>query len=261
MPVMSGTDHSAADPAAAVGKDKPRNARSTRDAWHYTPSLPIKVSPYFRWPPDLPSIGRWVVGGWFPLSERTIILVLAVVSAWLLSPELKVTQDFSVGWIVTIYLRNLFLMSLVAGGLHLYFYVWRLQGDERRFDTRAFATNSRVFTFGSQVRDNMFWTLASGVTVWTFYEVLMLWALANGYAPALTMPEDLVWLVLLIFLLPLWETTHFFLIHRLIHSSSLYQRVHALHHRNTNVGPWSGLSMHPVEHLIYLSTVVDYYCR
>lgn len=155
--------------------------------------------------------------------------------------------------------RNLLLMSLVAGGLHWYFYIAKKQGDDRRYDTRPFATDSRVFTFGSQVRDNMFWTLASGVTIWTLYEALMLWALANGYAPALTMPEQWLWLVLLIFLLPIWETTHFFLIHRLIHTSKLYERVHALHHRNTNVGPWSGLSMHPIEHVVYLSTILIHF--
>ncbi|MGA1487006.1 MAG: sterol desaturase family protein, partial [bacterium] len=27
------------------------------------------------------------------------------------------------------------------------------------------------------------------------------------------------------------------------------------HHKNTNTGPWSGLSMHPIEHLLYLSGV------
>ena len=38
--------------------------------------------------------------------------------------------------------------------------------------------------------------------------------------------------------------------------SFLYNRFHALHHRNVEVGPWSGLAMHPVEHLIYLSTLM-----
>jgi|TARA_B110000238_G_C15882533_1_gene334121 sterol desaturase/sphingolipid hydroxylase (fatty acid hydroxylase superfamily) len=35
--------------------------------------------------------------------------------------------------------------------------------------------------------------------------------------------------------------------------------VHALHHRNVNIGPWSGLSMHPVEHLLYLSSLLIHY--
>jgi sterol desaturase/sphingolipid hydroxylase (fatty acid hydroxylase superfamily) len=57
----------------------------------------------------------------------------------------------------------------------------------------------------------MFWTLVSGVAVWTFYEGLMLWALANGYAPSLDTSTQWPWLILLVLLIPVWETTHFFL--------------------------------------------------
>ena len=84
----------------------------------------------------------------------------------------------------------------------------------------------------------------------------MMWALANGYAPMLIMPSSLPWLILFILLMPAWETFYFFMIHRLIHWPPFYKRIHALHHRNTNIGPWSGLSMHPMEHLIYLGTVL-----
>jgi len=236
------------------------NAKSRRKSpWHYVPVLPITTSPYFKWPMDFRAIARWMFNGWFPVSERLIILVLAVVSALFFHPELTQTADVTFGWVIQVYVRNFILMCLVAGGLHWYFYIKRAQGDDYRFDNRPLVRQGRAFTFNSQVRDNMFWTLVSGVTVWTGYEVLMMWALANGYAPALTMPGDILWLLLLIFLLPMWETTHFFLIHRLIHNSALYQRVHALHHRNTNVGPWSGLSMHPLEHLVYLSTVLIHF--
>lgn len=240
-----------------MSNDTAKGPGKTR--WHYVPPLPIKTSPYFSWPPDFPSIARWMINGWFPISERSIILLLAVISAMFFHPELERCREFAVGWIAQIYLRNLLLMSLVAGGLHWYFYIAKSQGDEYRFDARPLVKNNRVFTFNSQVYDNIFWTLFSGVTVWTAFEVIMMWALANGYAPSLSYPGDIVWLLLLIFLLPMWETTHFFLIHRLIHNSALYQRIHALHHRNTNVGPWSGLSMHPLEHVIYLSTVLIHF--
>lgn len=232
---------------------------TARKTWNYTPPVPVAVSPYFRWPPDIRSILKWMISGWFPVSERSIILVFAIAATVIFEPQLSQTGTLTPGWIAHLLFRNLLLMGLVAGGLHWYFYIARKQGDERRYDARPFARNSRQFTFKSQVHDNMFWTLVSGVTIWTAYEALMLWALANGYAPALSMPEQWPWLVLLIFLLPMWETTHFFLIHRLIHTSKFYQRVHALHHRNTNVGPWSGLSMHPLEHLIYLSTVLIHF--
>ena len=232
---------------------------SIKDRWHYVPPLPLKTSPYFSWPPSVPAIVRWIIRGWFPISERLIILLFAVLSASFLQPDIEHYSNLAFGWVAHIYVRNFVLMCLVAGGLHWYFYMWCRQGNEYRFDARPLVASSRVFTFNSQVHDNIFWTLVSGVTVWTAYEVLMMWALANGYAPALSLPGDLPWLILLIFLLPLWETTHFFLIHRLIHNSSIYQRVHALHHRNTNVGPWSGLSMHPIEHIIYLSTILIHF--
>ncbi len=228
-------------------------------AWNYTPELPVKVSPYFQWPPNAPQILRWITSGWLPVSERLIILVLAIIASLFFQPSAELTRNFESGWIAGIFVRNLVLMLMVAGGLHWYFYIARKQGDERRYDARPFARSNRVFTFGSQVRDNMFWTLASGVTVWTLYECLMLWALANGYAPQLSMPNQWYWLVLFILLIPMWETTHFFLIHRLIHTSKLYQRIHHLHHRNTNVGPWSGLSMHPLEHIVYLSTILIHF--
>ncbi len=240
-------------------QDTVNGARKPKAAWHYIPPLPLHASPYFSWPPRPVACVKWILRGWLPLSERLVILVLSILSWLYFHPALERCREFAPDWIAQIYLRNLALLFLVAGGLHLYFYVWRRQGDERRYDARPFPVNNRVFTFNSQVRDNLFWSCASGVTIWSAYEVLMMWALANGYAPLLDLPDDWPWLVLFILLLPAWETLHFFLIHRLIHWPPLYRRVHSLHHRNTNVGPWSGLSMHPVEHLIYLSTVLIHF--
>ena len=56
--------------------------------------------------------------------------------------------------------------------------------------------------------------------------------------------------------IPLWGNVHFYWIHRLIHWQPLYKYVHSLHHRNIVTGPWSGLSMHPVEHFLYLTSIV-----
>ncbi len=227
-----------------------------RKQWHYCPDLPIRVSPLFSQPFKPRAVLKWFVRGWFPVSENLIILVLSILSWFFFHPALVRCQVFQFDWIAQIFVRNMVLMFLVAGGLHLYFYVFRQQGEARRYDARPLAEKSRVFTFNNQVLDNMFWTCASGVTVWTAYEALMMWALANGYAPMLEMPGDLLWLLLLIFLIPIWETLYFYLIHRLIHWPPLYRHVHYLHHRNTNIGPWSGLSMHPVEHIIYLGSVL-----
>ena len=36
----------------------------------------------------------------------------------------------------------------------------------------------------------------------------------------------------------------------------MYKVAHSVHHRNINPGPWSSLSMHPIEHLLYFSGVI-----
>jgi len=48
---------------------------------------------------------------------------------------------------------------------------------------------------------------------------------------------------------------HFYTTHRLIHWTPLYKLIHSLHDRNTNPAPWSGLSMQPLEHFIYISAI------
>ena len=248
------TNHTHNSDDAAKAAPKPRKKQ-----WNYHPELPIQVSPLFRTPFERTAVLNWFYRSWFPLTERLLILMIAGISWFFFHPALIRCQTFQFDWIAEIFIRNLVVMLMVAGGLHLYLYHFRTQQDKRHYDARPFARNNRVFTFNDQVLDNMFWSCASGVTIWTVYEVLMMWSLANGYLPALEGPMAWLMLPLLIFLIPVWETFYFFLIHRLLHWPPLYRHVHYLHHRNTNVGPWSGLSMHPVEHLIYLGSVLIHF--
>lgn len=173
-----------------------------------------------------------------------------------LQPPLEQSIRFEFGWVLRMYLRNLGIMILIAGSLHLYFHKFKKQGDKRKFLAREFAENHRRFTFRDQVLDNMFWTLASGVTVWTGYEVLYMWAFANGYLPTLSWTDNPIWLTLLFLFTPMWTSFHFYWIHRLLHWSPLYKLAHSLHHRNINTGPWTGISMHPIEHALYFSSIL-----
>lgn len=64
-----------------------------------------------------------------------------------------------------------------------------------------------------------------------------------------------------------WREFHFYWAHRGIHpwwdrnnglmqgdvGAFLYRHAHSLHHKSYNPGPWSGLSMHPIEHFVYYS--------
>merc|ERR1711934_545928 len=79
-----------------------------------------------------------------------------------------------------------------------------------------------------------------------------------------------VWSVMWIVFVIYWRDFHFFFAHRLMHpyfpkshklahldaGRFLYRIAHSLHHKSYNTGPWSGLSMHPIEHLVYFSCVL-----
>ena len=236
-----------------------RQTRGFADKWNHIPQVPVGVSPMFALPPNFGAILRWTLRQWLVVTERSILMVISLLSWLFFQPSLEVTATLSADWIAALYIRNLLLMVAVAGGLHLYFYSRKTQGDALRYDKRDLADQKKIFSFKNQLADNMFWTLASGVTIWTLYEVLMFWAMGNGYAPVLYWSDNPIWFILLFLLTPIWISFHFYWVHRWLHWPPLYRLAHALHHRNTNVGPWSGLSMHPVEHVIFFSSILIHF--
>jgi sterol desaturase/sphingolipid hydroxylase (fatty acid hydroxylase superfamily) len=95
----------------------------------------------------------------------------------------------------------------------------------------------------------------SAVPIWTAYEVLTLWCFANGFIPFVDLQEHPIYFTSLFFLIPLLRDVHFYIVHRALHWPPLYRAAHKVHHTNINPGPWSGLAMHPVEHVLYFSGV------
>ncbi|AXI53798.1 desaturase [Sulfitobacter sp. JL08] len=224
--------------------------------WNYHPDLPLADPSIFKWPPDPRFLGRWLVCNWLMLSERVMLVLLATLCWWLFYPSLEAAKTFSVGWIFQVWLVNLGLMIGMAGGLHGYFYIRKGQGKALKFDHREPARGNRLWNFSNQVHDNMFWSLGSGVLQLTLFQAAMMWLMTNGYVPTITLASNPILFAAGLVLLPIWSAFHFYWVHRLLHAPALYKRVHALHHRNVNVGPWSGLSMHPVEHLLYFSSLM-----
>lgn len=223
--------------------------------WNYLPDIPIKVSPVFVWPPDPAEIAKWFWNSWFLISEKLIIVGITFACYFWFQPSLEQMKTFEFSWIAQIYVRNMLLALLIGGALHMWFYTYSVQGKKLKYDPRPLMLNGKQFTLGGQVRDNMFWTLGTGVFIWTAYEVIMFWALANGYMPLITFDAHPIWFIAIFFLIPIWESFYFYVIHRAIHIPFLYKRVHYLHHRNINVGPWSGMSQHPIEQMIFLGSV------
>ena len=224
-------------------------------AWH--PPLPLQGIPIFVWPPRPVAALKFLASLGFLGSLMIPFGALATVTWLYLQPALERCAEFQADWILQMHARNLGLMLAVAGGFHLFFYTFGRQGSERKFDPRDLVTANRRFFTGNQVRDNMFWSLASGVSLWTAYEAVFMWAYANDMLPYyLDWTAHPVWFVVMLAAIPFWASFHFYFIHRLLHWPPLYKIAHAVHHRNDNIGPWSGLSMHPVEHVIYFSSVL-----
>jgi sterol desaturase/sphingolipid hydroxylase (fatty acid hydroxylase superfamily) len=150
--------------------------------------------------------------------------------------------------------RNSLLILVIYGALELRLYVKRSQGNRFKFNGKWPSEQpSDVFMLKSQNTDNIIRTFASGVPIWTAYEVFGLWSYANGWGLWTTFAEHPVWLVCFGLALPVYHEVHFYCIHRLIHVPVLYKYIHSVHHNSVNPSPWSSLSMHPIEHLLYWS--------
>jgi sterol desaturase/sphingolipid hydroxylase (fatty acid hydroxylase superfamily) len=238
-------------------KESARSNDKSPFSWH--PELPISNSPLFDRPLRPLSAANFHLGRGFLWSATNLLYVAMAIATWLFfGPRLERCVEFEAGWIAQIYAINLVSTLLLAGGLHLYFYTFKRQGMERRIDPSEHGRDNPKFFGRAQVWDNMFYTCVSGVTIWTAYVVLFMWLYANNLIPWLTWGTSvlgMVWFVLLFPLLVVFESAHFYFVHRLLHIKQLW-RWHAHHHRNVNIGPWSGFSMHPVEHVLYFSNIL-----
>ena len=226
--------------------------RDRRGEW-LPESLP-EPSPLFSWPLRLRPVVKSVINFYWPYN--IFYAVLAVVCWLWFTPDLSRTGSFSVGWIAEIYARNAVLIIVLYGAVHLRLYIQRAQGDRYKYNSRWPSANNRTFLFKDQTRDNVFWTLVSGGLIWTGYEAVTLWMYANGALPMVAFSASPVYFVLVMLAVPWLRTLHFYWTHRLTHWKPLYKAAHYLHHKNVNPGPWSGLAMHPVEHLLYFSGVL-----
>jgi sterol desaturase/sphingolipid hydroxylase (fatty acid hydroxylase superfamily) len=227
--------------------------------WNYRPPAPVQNNPLFDWPPRPMAVLRWYSAYWLVLSTTTLCLGLAILAWALWLPSLAETATLRPGWVMRVWLGFLIPQILLAGGLHYWLLQRNRQGRDLKYDLRDQARSNGTYTFRDQVRDNMFWTLASGITCVTLFTAAWFWAAGSGVSPSTTFARHPVWFLVLLGLIPLWGSLHFYWVHRALHWPPLYRLAHALHHRNVNVGPWSGISMHPVEHLIYFSSFLIFF--
>ena len=127
---------------------------------------------------------------------------MAWVTWVLLVPPLDQMVTLEWGWVAQLWARNIILMTIFAQGLHLWLYGWSKQKEKFKYDRRGLAKENRVFLWNDQYWDNVTYTLLSGVTVWTLYDIILWLGYANGWAPMITLNDHPVWFFLLFLIMP-----------------------------------------------------------
>jgi sterol desaturase/sphingolipid hydroxylase (fatty acid hydroxylase superfamily) len=227
--------------------------RDKRGNW--APTAPAGTAPLFVWPPRPLAVLKWLPQYFLPYN--LLFFLSALVWWYWVIPPGEVMQTLAWGWVLRLFAINAVAVFLWYFEFELHLYVRRAQGNRFKYNGTFPADKpSDVFWFKRQNLDNMLRGFLSGVPIWTGLQVLVLWAFANGHATWLSFAAHPLWLGFLCLIVPVIHEFHFFCIHRLIHTPFLYKWVHSVHHNSINPSPWSSLSMHPVEHLLYFSTIL-----
>jgi sterol desaturase/sphingolipid hydroxylase (fatty acid hydroxylase superfamily) len=223
----------------------------------WTPELPITVPAPLLWPPQPMKVLKYLFG--FPGLYFPWLALYALI-AFGIWKALQVTgsdlRHLSAGWIALVVGCNEAIAASFYGAWHYWLYGRRSQGTQFKYNPNWPKESSDKFLFGRPTASNVFWTLCSGVPIWSAYLALTLWAQATGLTPVTSWSQSPIYCTVLMLILPFFHAVHFYVVHRAIHWPPLYNSVHYLHHANVNPSPWAGLAMHPVEHLIYFSGVL-----
>ena len=203
-------------------------------------------------------------------------LILAMFTYYVLPyPDIlavEMSRMHVVYWAPYILVRNIVMVGTLYGGWHYFLYenkAMREKMRSRKFDERNLDKNGNLIASkGYNWKECAFWSI-SGIIIESLYEcvVLQYWITTKlVYTQFWSRP--IISLVSLLFV-AYWRDFHFYFAHRVMHpyfsanskwkkldlGRFLYRHAHSLHHKSYNTGPWSGLSMHPIEHLVYFSCV------
>ena len=199
-------------------------------------------------------------GWWIPLvtgkflffSPNLVWLAIALGDYFLFPYDFQAAKSLDqLDWVLFRFAVNFVITFGYFGFWHCVLYI--LGWSERPF------MSNRKYRV-SKVLHNMFYTLM-GVIQFTLWEAIFMHCYATNRLPymsdeqAFSSTWNTTMFVLAAFWVPLYREFHFYFAHRFIHIKALYKYVHSLHHRNTDIEPFAGLCMHPIEHLYYYACV------
>jgi hypothetical protein len=166
--------------------------RNKRGDWN--PIKPLGLAPYLTWPREPKKYLDWLIGYLFPWN--LLFVTFAVVQWVYLTPSIETMKTFAPGWIAYVFARNVLLVLVVYGALELRLYVKKAQGNQFKYNAKWPSEQpSDVFMFKRQNIDNIIRSFASGVPIWTAYEVFGFWCYANGYGLWGTFAEYPIWFI------------------------------------------------------------------
>jgi len=200
-----------------------------------------------------------VVGAWYSeLVIRHLRWSTFIFVAWccyLYGFPIDKAHTWNLDWIILLLIQNLVIVYIFYGSWHwlLYDSPFSINIKDRKFNPE----------YPSQQKWNhdRFYTLV-GTIIATGFEVLMVHLWSKGIVPYYdNFWQWPLWSLAWTIFVPYWRDFHFYWTHRAMHpwktnpdiGAWLYRSAHSLHHQSYNTGPWSGLSMHPLEHVLYFS--------
>eukprot|EP01065_Artemidia_motanka_P035315 TRINITY_DN43234_c0_g1_i1.p1 TRINITY_DN43234_c0_g1~~TRINITY_DN43234_c0_g1_i1.p1 ORF type:complete len:468 (+),score=130.51 TRINITY_DN43234_c0_g1_i1:60-1463(+) len=161
--------------------------------------------------------------------------------------DLQAASTWEWGWVLYRAAINFGLFICYYGFWSLVLY--KLRWADRKYKPGHLPSAARML--------HNIWYACLGCVQLTVWEVFFmhLWATAKAevtpdYESLSTLGGVLAvlgWTVVV----PVLHDVHFYFIHRLLHVRVLYRYVHSLHHRNSDIEPFCGLAMHPLEHSFF----------
>ncbi|MBG1233493.1 sterol desaturase family protein [Aestuariivirga litoralis] len=228
-------------------------SRNKRGDWK--PNRKNEIAPIWQFPWKGSAILGFLKGYLFPWNITWF--ATAVFMWFVVVPDASTMKTLAPGWIGLIFLCNCAAALILYGSVELRLYVKRAQGNKFKYNGQFPGDKkSDVFWFKSQAIEGALRTFLTAVPIWTAYEVLLLWSYANGFGHWTTLQDHPYLLVLVWALIPLWHETHWYMGHRFLHLPFFYKHVHSIHHNSVNPSPWSSLSMHPVEQMMFFSAAL-----
>lgn len=185
-------------------------------------------------------------------------------------------REWRIGWVSSIFLFNLACEVIICNFWHYFNYVSDLyktlvkrgikHNPTNQYEPQSDEAGMLTSSTGQLEREITFTTL--GWLQSALWQCIFTNLWAKGALPMYAnFFEYPAYSLFLMWFVAYWREIHFYCAHRGMHpwwdrengllsgdvGAFLYRHVHSLHHKSYNPGPWSGLSMHPVEHFLYYS--------